>query len=83
MFVRLQIYKKSLETKSSWFEQKKPTILRCWDVDSKSIQQVEFVGQLKNADRINTGGDSAQNLCLSLQLYEKSKKYGWNFLKEV
>ena len=43
--------KKSLQINSSWFEQTKRA--RCW---SNSIQQIEFVGQLKNTEAINADG---------------------------
>ena len=48
------------------------------DADLKAIQQIEFVGQLKNIDGVNT--DSTQPMFV-LTILEK--KYDYNVLKKV
>ena len=54
--------------------------LKDLDVDPKSIQQIEFVGQLTNTDGINA---NVAEFIFILTILEKSKKQDSNFLKEV
>ena len=48
MFVRLRIYQEALKFNSNFLDQ-----TRKLDANPKAIQQIEFVGQLKNVDGVN------------------------------
>ena len=65
MFVRLLIYQK-----------KRKNVIKESDADPKAIQEIEFLGQLKNIDGINA--DGTQNMFISTIL-DKIKETRLNF----
>ena len=72
-FIRLWLYRKSLEINNSWFEKTKKLY-----ADPKAIQQIKFDGQLKNMDDINADGTESTFV---LPILEKIKETRLKFLK--